>query len=308
MAKNFNSRALAVSQKVYGWLLRAYPKAHREEYGAAMAQLFRDQCRDAWNEAHGWGVAKLWLRVLPDLVKTSIIERLAAINERKSMSDKMTALIQPRKVFLKVFAVVFLLVLGYSILTAFLLPETYESTARIKVENNQPSGNYDPYFIQAQFEIMQSQAVLGPVIDKLNLNVNWGKKYFAGETLKPDESLKILRSRLMLQPIRNTQIVSISVFGDDKNEAAQIANAIAESYRDYRTKSYPEASASKLLPTLVQIVDAAQPGRAPVRPNKTLNITLGAVFGIVSASALGAIVAFVATRINKRKQKLNAPV
>lgn len=305
MTRNFNSRAQVFSRKIYGWLLRAYPPAHRAEYGPAMAQLFRDQCRDAWGESHGWGVAKLWLRVLPDLVKTSIIERLAAINERKSMSDKLTALIQPRKVFLKVFAAVFLLVLGYSIAVSFLLPETYESTARIKVENDPPGTGYDPYFIQTQFEIMQSQAVLDPVIDKLNLNVNWGKKYFAGETLKPDESLKILRSRLMLLPVRNTKLISISVFGDDKNEAAQIANAIADAYRDYRTKSQPEAGDSKPLPTLVQIVDTAEPGRAPVRPNKTLNITLGAVFGIISASALGALAAFVAFKISKRKQKLN---
>src|ERR1035441_8636210 len=88
MSKKTNNRALAVSQKVYGWLLRAYPPAHREEYGPAMAQLFRDQGRDAWSESRGWGMIKLWLRVLPDLVNTSITERLAALNPRKSMSDK----------------------------------------------------------------------------------------------------------------------------------------------------------------------------------------------------------------------------
>src|ERR1022692_2404373 len=107
MSKKTNNRALAVSQKVYGWLLRAYPPTHREEYGPSMAQLFRDLCRDAWCESRGWGMAKLWLRVLPDLLKTSIVERLAAFNKRKSMFDKMTALIQPRTIFLKVFAAVF---------------------------------------------------------------------------------------------------------------------------------------------------------------------------------------------------------
>lgn len=109
MSNNFNNRTLAVSQKVYGWLLRAYPPAHREKYGPAMAQLFRDQYRDAWNESQGRGLTRLWLRVLPDLVKTSMIERLAALTKRKSMTDKMTALMQPRTVFLKVFVVVFLL-------------------------------------------------------------------------------------------------------------------------------------------------------------------------------------------------------
>jgi uncharacterized protein involved in exopolysaccharide biosynthesis len=57
---------------------------------------------------------------------------------------------------------------------------------------------------------------------------------------------------------------------------------------------------------MAQITDRAEPGRAPVRPNKTLNIIVGIVVGIVSASALGAIAAFVSYRINKRKQKLNA--
>src|ERR1017187_8379812 len=111
MLKDFNSRALAASQRIYERLLLAYPKSHREEYGPAMSQLFRDQCRDAWNESQNWGVMKLWMRVLPDLVKTSFIERLATLNERKSMSDKMTTLIQPRTIFLKVFAVVFLIIL-----------------------------------------------------------------------------------------------------------------------------------------------------------------------------------------------------
>src|SRR5450759_5105390 len=216
MAKNFNNRALAVSQKIYGRLLLAYPKAHREEYGPAMAQLFRDECRDAWSESQGWGVAKLWLRVLPDLVKTSIIERLAALNERKSMSDKMTALIQPRTAFLKVFVVVFLLILCASVTVTFLLPESYASTARIKVENDQPTTGYNPYFIQTQFEIMQSQVVLDPVIDKLNLNVEWGKKYnngeTNGETLKTTETMEILKQRMGLAPVRNTKLVSITVY------------------------------------------------------------------------------------------------
>jgi len=39
------------------------------------------------------------------------------------------------------------------------------------------SAVYDPYFIQTEFEIIQSQLVLNSVIDKLKLNVAWGKKY-----------------------------------------------------------------------------------------------------------------------------------
>jgi len=389
MAKNFNNRALAVSQKIYGRLLLAYPKAHREEYGPAMAQLFRDECRDAWNESQSWGVAKLWLRVLPDLVKTSITERLAALNERKSMFDKMTALIQPRTAFLKVFVVVFLLILCASVAITFLLPEIYASTARIQVEPDEAvrgASSYDPYFIQTTFEVMNSQLVLEPVVDKLKLNAMWGKKYNNGAPLKTSNTLEILQKRITLTPIRNTKLVSITVYSDDKKEAAQIANAIAESYRDYRIKFRAEAEAKAGEPmqkqyqkqyqqegeriqqvqadmdslrqqfkigsdvsanpspeeklywekkmnldqlydshrllnakividtivaqipktSMVQVIDRAEPGKAPVKPNKTLNIAFGIVAGIILASIAGGISVFIALKFRKKIGKTAA--
>ena len=306
MSKNFDNRSLAVSRKIYERLLLAYPKAHRAEYGVAMAQLFRDQCRDAWSKSRNWGVTKLWLRVLPDLVKTSFIERLAALTKRKSMTDKMTALMQPRTVFLKVFVVVFLLILCATVAITFILPESYASTARIKVENDQPAAGYDPYFIQTQFEIMQSQVVLGPVIDELNLNVMWGKKYTAGEPLTTAESLELLKSRISLAPVRNTQLVNITVYSEDKNEAAQIANCIAQSYQDYRMNNRIKFQTDKLdaqipINPAVEIVDAAKPGKMPVRPNKPFNIVLGAVFGIIFALVVGGIAALV---IKMRMRKI----
>ena len=241
MSENLNNRTLAVSQNFYEVLLRAYPKSHREEYGPAMAQLFRDQCRDAWDESQNRGVMKLWLRVLPDLVKTSFIERLAALNKRKSMSDKMTTLIQPRTIFLKVFVAVFLIILCTTVVVTFLLPETYASVSRIKVESDGPDRNassYDPYFLQTTFEIMQTETVLDPVIDKLHLNTVWGKKYNGGEPFETTNTLKLLKARINLTPERNTKLIDITVYSEDKNEAAQIANAIVQSYQDYRVKQH----------------------------------------------------------------------
>ena len=306
------------------------------------------------------------------------------------MSDKMTALFRPLTSpltgFFTVFTVVFLLVLLLSIAITFILPESYASTARIKienVENNQPTAGYDPYFIQTSFEIIQSQIVLNPVIDKLKLNVAWGKKYFAGQTLKASETMEILKMRLQLAPVRNTSLIAITVYSDDRNEAARIANAIAESYRDYRVNSRAEMKAqgivvlqqqykiqeeqihtaqsdleslrqqlkipgdavasqspqeqpywdkkrelSQLLDlhkslfskieaeqldaqmpqtALVQITDTAEPGRAPVRPNKPLNIFLGAVAGGFLGLVAGAVSALVSFKFGNRGRKNVAP-
>jgi len=90
---------------------------------------------------------------------------------------------------------VFLITAIVATAVTFLLPESYASTARIRIEPDTisdirgvggevPYAAYDPYFIQTEFEIIQDRVVLGKVIETLNLNVEWGKKYFGGETLK----------------------------------------------------------------------------------------------------------------------------
>ena len=75
---------------------------------------------------------------------------------------------------------------------------------------------------------------MGKVIETLNLNVEWGKKYFGGETLKTPETMEFLKRRMSLMPVRNTKLIGITVYSEDKNDAARLANAIAEAYRDYR--------------------------------------------------------------------------
>jgi len=140
---------------------------------------------------------------------------------------------------------VFLLVVITATLVTFILPESYSSFARIKVERDVSdiSGftdrqgyntQYDPYFIQTEFEVIQSEKVLTNVIDMLDLNTVWGRKYQNGEKLKTTEALALLRSRMNLQPVRNTSLIKIAVYSEDPREAAKIANAIAVAYRDHR--------------------------------------------------------------------------
>ncbi|MGA2029976.1 MAG: polysaccharide biosynthesis tyrosine autokinase, partial [Verrucomicrobiota bacterium] len=126
----------------------------------------------------------------------------------------------------------------------FILPESYSSTTRMQVDpdindirgltDTQSYLPYDPYFIQTAFEIIQDQVVLGQVIENLNLNTEWGKKYAGGETLKTSETMELLKKRMTLDTVRNTKLIEITVYSEDKDEAARIANAIAEAYRNYR--------------------------------------------------------------------------
>src|SRR5262245_5399793 len=82
---------------------------------------------------------------------------------------------------------VFLLVFISATVVTYILPKSYASTARIKIENDISDikalddraglAGYDPYFIQTEFEVMQSEIILDKVVNLLNLNIEWGKRY-----------------------------------------------------------------------------------------------------------------------------------
>ncbi len=138
---------------------------------------------------------------------------------------------------------VFLLVVITATLVTFILPPKYSSTARIKIERDgsdipglmgaQVLGSaYDPYFIQTEFEVIQSEVILKPVIEALDLNRKWSTP---GEPpLKTQQTMIMLKGRMDLRPVRNTSLIEISVISEDKQEAADIANKIADTYQAHR--------------------------------------------------------------------------
>src|SRR6185436_12415030 len=76
---------------------------------------------------------------------------------------------------------VFLLVVITATVVTFILPESFVGSARVNVQREgteiqglgggQPIQSFgvDPYFIQTEFEVMQSQVILDRVIEKLSL-------------------------------------------------------------------------------------------------------------------------------------------
>jgi succinoglycan biosynthesis transport protein ExoP len=143
---------------------------------------------------------------------------------------------------------VFLLVVLTTTAVTFILPKSYSSTVRIAVEKDvsdinpigfaQNSTAYDPFFIQTEFEKIRSKKVLHKVIEKLRLNERWGQRYNNNVPLKTPESFAILSRLIDLRQTRNTSLIEIRVYSDAKEkpaeEAAEIANAIAEVYRETR--------------------------------------------------------------------------
>ena len=153
---------------------------------------------------------------------------------------------------------VFLLVVITATVVTFILPETFVGTASVNVQREGTDiqgvsangiagfGGIDPYFIQTEFEVMQSQVILGKVVDnpKLNLMEKWATKFHGGEPLSKPETIDLLKHFIDLRPVRNTSLIEIRFFSDKAEEAADLANALAEAYRDYRLSRSTEKMTS----------------------------------------------------------------
>jgi len=81
MADSTGKKLLQTSESLYRFLLSTYPEAHRREYGALMAQLFRDLCRDVYNAKGFRGLLGLWGHVLIETVSTAADEHLQVWQE-----------------------------------------------------------------------------------------------------------------------------------------------------------------------------------------------------------------------------------
>lgn len=153
---------------------------------------------------------------------------------------------------------VFLLVVLTTTAVTFILPESWSSMVRIAVEKDisdinpfgiaQNNPNYDPFFVQTEFEKIRSRKVLYEVIEELNLNQKWGERDNNNVPLKTSETFDLLYGRIDVRQTRNTSLIEIRVYSkakapeDPAKEAAEIANKIAEVYKRSRLKLKEEMS------------------------------------------------------------------
>jgi len=163
---------------------------------------------------------------------------------------------------------VFLLVTITTALVTFILPPTFASTARISIQrdvtdiqsvnlgqgSSQSYSAYDfAFWIQTEFEKIQSKMILYPVITNLELNVKWGEKYKEG-ALRMDTTYSMLKRQIDITQSPRTSLLEIKAFSDDASEAAAIANQIADVYRQSRTNLWSEMSTRGLEALNIELV------------------------------------------------------
>jgi succinoglycan biosynthesis transport protein ExoP len=148
---------------------------------------------------------------------------------------------------------VFLLVALTTTVVTFLLPKSYSSMVKISIEQEMPDVDAggrgflpgyrptpDPFFLQTEFQRIQSKPVLYRVIEELKLQEQWGRKYKQSGPLTLERTYAILKGSFAVSQSQNTTLVEIKAYSDNKDEAATIANTIAEAYKSERARRHDE--------------------------------------------------------------------
>ena len=138
-------------------------------------------------------------------------------------------------------ALILSLVLVTTLAVTAFLPKWYLATTKIRVEkpegavqlySAQGGGATDPYFLQDQFKIMQSEKILYPVIDHLNLGARLAPS--VGSTVALPKALTfryLVDKMLRVESQRSSSLIDINVFAQDAALGADIANDIARTSR-----------------------------------------------------------------------------
>ena len=198
-----------------------------------------------------------------------------------------------------ILAVLLLVVLTTGVVS-FFLPKSYSSTAKITVEKestdvSNPLANstvympYDPFWIQTQFEIIRSLSIAEQVINKLDLTHRWAKELNDSVPLTLDEAFAYLKGHLSVRPTRNTSVIEIGYRSHDKNEAAEIANAVAEAYRETRLGDRREnklRGIAKLQSDLEELNKEVQTQQAYVSQLRSSNQITELAYGVGSSQTL----------------------
>ena len=153
-----------------------------------------------------------------------------------------------------------------AVISFFILKPVYQanSTLIVNTEKNEETQmitgdqfNVTQKLAVTYGEIITSRSVINPVIKNLSLEETY------------DELVK----KITVSPVKDTQIINISVQDINPKKARDIANEIPEVFTK-EAKRITKANS-------VEVIDKAITPIEPVKPNKKMNVAIAAVLGIM---------------------------
>lgn len=150
-------------------------------------------------------------------------------------------------------------------LSFFVLSPVYEAKTTLIVNTDQKNDDTitgDEFSVTQRLavtygEIIKSRTVLEPVIEKLGLDISY----------------EDLSKMVTVSPVKDTQIINISVQDTNPLKAKDIANSIPEVFTK-EVKRITKANS-------VEVIDKAVEPLSPIKPNKLMNVLIAFVLGIM---------------------------
>ena len=162
--------------------------------------------------------------------------------------------------------ITFFVVLITIVYSFFIVTPVYQSSTTVMVGSSaaNQSGNVDlselninRRLAETYGEIVRSRRVANQVIDSMGLNLSTGQ----------------LQNKISVAQVRSTEFIEISVSDPNPILAAEIANQLAESFKENIVEIMNVDNVSTL--------DVAVVPNNPVSPNERLNIAIGFVLGLM---------------------------
>ena len=152
------------------------------------------------------------------------------------------------------------------IISFFLLSPVYETKTTLIVNTEQANEtnlitgdqlNVTQKLALTYGEIIKSRTVIDEVIQALNLNMEYGE----------------VSKMITVSPVKDTQIIAITVQDTNPQRAADIANTIPRVFTK-EVKRITKANS-------VEVIDKAVVAENPIKPNKIMNIAIAGVLGVM---------------------------
>lgn len=172
---------------------------------------------------------------------------------------------------IKRWKIIIIISLVFTVLAAifafFILKPKYETEIKLFIgkESSSENSNYNnsevimyQNLMQTYSQLVTTDSVIEPALKVANVPMNEAGKVIGG--------ISVVQSS-------TTQILDIKYQSEDKAKLIPIINAITESFIYKATKLIPGSN--------IQIIQNAQMPNEPVSPNKTLDIVIGFVLGLI---------------------------
>lgn len=198
--------------------------------------------------------------------------------------NKIVEIIRKRIVLIIIF-----IIISSSIsigITMYVLTPIYQAQTQILVNQNNNSGEVNSWstdidlrLINTYNEIITSPVILTPVIEKLELNT----------------TPELLMGQITVSSKSESKVVNISVDATNPLQAVEIANTVVEVFKQQIPKLMSVDNITIL--SAAKLADSPR----PLKPNKELNLAVGAVLGFMLGLGMAMYLEFLDTTIKSEE-------